>query len=176
MLKKIITSFKSINHKLFISLLIIGLVPTIYTTLRVFYLGNLPGDYSYSIAGQLSWVSLIYEVINEAIILPLFYFVGKVVFDKKELTNRIKTGLLVTLLIYLVLSLLIIIFIKPLLVLMAIDASIIDASITYIRLETIANIFIVLQSFALIGLITLEKEKLVYSITFIKLILCLLSI
>lgn len=64
MLNKIITSFKSINHKLFISLLIMGLVPTIYTTLRVFYLGNLPGDYSYSIAGQLSWVSLIYEVIN----------------------------------------------------------------------------------------------------------------
>lgn len=173
MLNKIITSFKSINHKLFISLLIMGLIPTIYTTLRVFYLGNLPGDYSYSIAGQLSWVSLIYEVINEAIILPLFYFVGKVVFDKKELTNRIKTGLLVTLLIYLVLSLLIIIFTKPLLVLMATDASIIDASITYIRLETIANIFIVLQSFALIGLITLGKEKLVYLITFIKLILCL---
>ena len=57
---------------------------------------------------------------------------------------------------------------------MATDASIIDASITYIRLETIANIFIVLQSFALIGLITLGKEKLVYLITFIKLILCLI--
>lgn len=139
MLNRIIASFKCINHKLFISLLIMGLVPTIYT-----------GDYSYSIAGQLSWVILIYEVINEAIILSLFYFVGKVVFDKKELTNRIKTGLLVTLLIYLVLSLLIIIFIKPLLVLMAIDASIIDASITYIRLETIANIFIFLQSFVLV--------------------------
>lgn len=53
MLNRIIASFKCINHKLFISLLIVGLVPTIYT-----------GDYSYSIAGQLSWVSLIYEVIN----------------------------------------------------------------------------------------------------------------
>ena len=44
MLNKIITSFKNINPKLFISLLVMGLVPTIYTTLRVFWLGNLPGD------------------------------------------------------------------------------------------------------------------------------------
>lgn len=50
-----------------------GLVPVIYNTFRVYLLGNLPGDYSYSIAGQLFWINLIYEVINEAIILPLFY-------------------------------------------------------------------------------------------------------
>ena len=64
MLNKVIKSFKNINHKLFISLLVMGLVPTIYTTLRVFWLGNLPGDWSYSIAGQLSRINLIYEVIN----------------------------------------------------------------------------------------------------------------
>lgn len=33
MLNKIITSFKNINHKLFISLLVMGLVPTIYTNI-----------------------------------------------------------------------------------------------------------------------------------------------
>lgn len=100
-----------------------GLVPTIYTTLRVFWLGNLPSEYSYSIAGQLSWVSLIYEVIDEAIILPLFYFIGKVAEDKKELTNRMKTGLLVTLGIYLVLSTVIMSCAEPLLKLMATDES-----------------------------------------------------
>ena len=104
MINKIIKSLKNINYKLFIALLIMGLCPTIYTTLRVFWLGQLPGEYSYSIAGQLSWVNLLYEIINEAIILPLFYFVGKVLFDKKELTNRIKTGLLITLSIYLILT------------------------------------------------------------------------
>ena len=81
MLSKIKTSLKEINYKLFFSLLVMGLCPTIYTTLRVFYLGDLPGEWSYSIAGQLSWVNLIYEIINEAIILPLFYFVGKVLLD-----------------------------------------------------------------------------------------------
>ena len=68
MFNNILNSFKKINHKLFLALLVMGLVPTIYTTVRVFWMGNMPGDWSYSIAGQLSWINLIYEVINEAII------------------------------------------------------------------------------------------------------------
>lgn len=172
MLKKIFTSFKNINHKLFISLLVMGLVPTIYTTLRVFWLGNLPGDWSYSIAGQLSWINLIYEVINEAIILPLFYFVGKVLSDKKELTNRMKTGLLITLGIYILLSIFIMTCTNPLLKAMATDPSIIDASATYIRIEAIANVFGILSQFALVGLVTLGKDKLVYILTVVKLVSC----
>ncbi|MBP5649155.1 MAG: multidrug transporter [Clostridia bacterium] len=172
MFKKVFTSFKNINHKLFIALLVMGLVPTIYTTLRVFWLGNLPGDWSYSIAGQLSWINLIYEVINEAIILPLFYFVGKVLLDKKELTNRMKTGLLLTLGIYILLSIFIITCADPLLKVMAADPSIIDASATYIRIEAVANLFGILFQFALVGLVTLGKDNLVYILTGIKLILC----
>jgi len=172
MLSKIKTSFLNINHKLFISLLVMGLVPTIYTTLRVFWLGNLPGDWSYSIAGQLSWINLIYEVINEAIILPLFYFVGKVLSDKKELTNRMKTGLLITLGIYIILSIFIMTCTNPLLKAMATDPSIIDASATYIRIEAIANVFGILSQFALVGLVTLGKDKLVYILTGVKLVLC----
>lgn len=172
MVNKIINSFKNINHKLFISLLVMGLVPTIYTTLRVFWLGNLTGDWSYSIAGQLSWVNLIYEVINEAIILPLFYFVGKVLDDKKELTNRMKTGLLITLGIYILLSIVIMTCTNPLLRLMATDPSIIEASATYIRIEAIANVFGILSQFALVGLVTLGKDKYVYILTGVKLVLC----
>lgn len=174
MINKIITSFKNINHKLFISLLVMGLVPTIYTTLRVFWLGNLPGDWSYSIAGQLSWINLIYEVINEVIILPLFYFVGKVLSDKKELTNRMKTGLLITLGIYIILSIFIMTCTNPLLKAMATDPSIIDASATYIRIEAIANVFGILFQFALVGLVTLGKDKLVYILIVVKLVLCVL--
>ena len=172
MLSKIKTSFLNINHKLFISLLVMGLVPTIYTTLRVFWLGNLPGDWSYSIAGQLSWINLIYEVINESIILPLFYFIGKVISDKKDLTNRMKTGLLITLGIYILLSIIIMTCTNPLLKAMATDPSIIDASATYIRIEAIANVFGILSQFALVGLVTLGKDKLVYILTGVKLLLC----
>ena len=51
-------SLKHINVRLFLSLLIMGLCPTLYTTLRTFFLEQLPGEWAYSIAGQLSFVSL----------------------------------------------------------------------------------------------------------------------
>ena len=104
MILKVKESLKNVNYKLFIALLIMGLCPTIYNTIRIFWLGELPGEYSYSIAGQLSWVNLIYEVISEAIILPLFYFIGQALSNKKELTNRVKTGLLISLVVYLIIS------------------------------------------------------------------------
>lgn len=174
MISKLKQSFKNINYKLFISLLIMGLCPTIYTTLRVFLIGQLPGEYSFSIAGQLSWVNLLYEIISEAIILPLYFFIGKVIQNKKELTNRIKTGLLITLSVYLLITIIILIFADPLLKLMATSPDIIEASATYIRIESIANIFSILSSFVLVVLIDLGKSKNVYLLTFIKLILCMI--
>lgn len=173
-MKRIIESLKTINYKLFFALLIMGLCPTIYTTLRVFWLGQLPGEWSYSIAGQLSWVNLIYEVINEAIILPLFYFVGKVISNKKDFTNRIKTGLIITTAIYLLLTVIIIIFIKPLLELMATSPNIIEESAQYIRIESIANVFSILTQFILVALVSLGEDKKVYIITGIKVALCII--
>ena len=151
MIRKIKTSLSRINYKLFLALIVLALAPTIYTTVRVFFLGQLPGEYSFSIAGQLSWVNLLYEILNEAIILPLFFFVGKVKDDKNEFSNRVRTGMLISLSVYVVLSAIVLIFAKPLLSLMATDASIIEASASYIRIESIANIFSILTQFALVA-------------------------
>ena len=167
--------FKNINLKLYFALLVMGLCPTVYVTLRTFFLGQLPGEWAYSIAGQLSWVNLIYEIINEAIILPLFFFIGKTINDRNEFTNRIKTGLLTSFGIYLILGAMIFLFTEPLLKIMAASTDIIDASAEYIRIESIANIFGILYSFACVALITIGKEKLVYIITGTKLILCVIS-
>ena len=70
---KVKNSLTKINYKLFISLFVLGLVPTIYTTVRVFFLGQLPDEYSFSIAGQLSWVNLLYEILSEAIVSLVAY-------------------------------------------------------------------------------------------------------
>ena len=174
MFSKIKLSLGRINYKLFVALLVLGFVPTIYTTMRVFFLGQLPGEYSFSIAGQLSWVNLLYEILNEAIILPLFYFVGKVKNDKTELANRVRTGMLISFCMYTVLSALVFIFAEPLLKLMATDESIIKASVSYIRIESVANIFLILTQFVLVALISVNKSKYLYALTGIRLILCLL--
>ncbi len=175
MFSKLKLSLSRINYKLFFALLVLGLAPTIYTMVRVFFLGQLPGEYSFSIAGQLSWVNLLYEILNEAIILPLFYFVGKVKDDKTEFTNRVRTGMLISLGVYAVLSAVVLVFAEPMLKLMATDTSIIQASATYIRIESVANVFSILTQFALVALVTVNKSKYLYALTGARLILCLVS-
>ena len=170
-MNKIIKSLKNINWKLFAALLIMGLCPTLYTTLRVFFLGQLPGDWSFSIAGQLSWINLIYEILNEGIILPLYFFMGKVIEDKIEYTNRIKTGMIISFGVYAVCSIFICCFTNPLLSVMATSKDIIAESVVYIRIESIANIFTLLSSFLLVCLVTLGKAKYVYILTVAKLVL-----
>lgn len=174
-MKRLTDSLKHIHWKLFFALLVMGLCPTIYTTVRVFFLGQLPGDWSYSIAGQLSWVNLIYEIINEAIILPLYFFMGKVAGDRKEFTNRLKTGLLVSFGIYVLLSIMIIAFARPMLQLMAASLDIIDASAVYIRIESVANVFGILFSFACVALVAIGKDRMIYILTAVKLVLCIIA-
>ena len=175
MFSKLKLSLGRINYKLFTALLVLGLAPTVYTTVRVFFLGQLPGEWSFSIAGQLSWVNIIYEIINEAIILPLFYFIGKIKDDKNAFSNRVRTGMLLSLGIYAVLSAVIMIFAESLLNLMATDTSIIDASASYIRIESVANVFSILAQFALVALVTVNKSKYLYALTGARLVLCLVS-
>ena len=172
MFSKLKLSISRINHKLFTALLLLGFVPTIYTTVRVFFIGQLPGEWSFSIAGQLSWVNLLYEILNEAIILPLFYFMGKVKADTKAFSNRVRTGMLITLCVYVALSAAIILFAEPMLRLMAADQSILGASAAYIRIESVANIFSILAQFALVALVTVNKSKYLYVLTVARLILC----
>ena len=173
MIKTISNSLKNIDYRLFLALLVLGLCPTVYTTVRVFFLGQLPGDWSFSIAGQLSWVNLLYEVVSEAIILPLFYFVGKVKQDKASFSNRVRTGMLVSLGAYLILSVVILIFAEPLLKLMAADESILTASAAYIRIESVANVFSILAQFALVALVSVNKSRYLYILTAARLLLSL---
>ena len=173
MFSKLKLSLSRINYKLFFALLVLGLAPTVYNTARVFFLGQLPSEWSFSIAGQLSWVNLIYEIINETIILPLFYFIGKVKDDKKAFSNCVRTGMLISLGVYAVLSSGIIIYAEPLLNMMATDTSIIEASASYIRIESIANVFAILAQFALVALITVNESKYLYALTGARFVLCL---
>ena len=88
MFSKLKLSLSRINYKLFFALLVLGLAPTIYTTVRVFFLGQLPGEYSFSIAGQLSWVNLLYEIMNEAII-PMGMYMRIIIIMERDSIRRI---------------------------------------------------------------------------------------
>lgn len=160
---------KGINYKLYLSMLVFAFLPTIYSTLRIFYLGNIPNEWTFSIAGQLSWVSLLYEILTEAIILPLFFFIGKNIEKKDKILNLVKTGLVISFIPFFIVSSIIIVFPKQLLELMAINPSIIEETIPYIRLEAVANIFLILLLFVQTIIFSIKKEKYIYLLTFLRL-------
>lgn len=162
---------KEINYKLYLSMLVFAFLPTIYSTLRIFYLGNIPNEWTFSIAGQLSWVSLLYEILTEAIILPLFFFIGKNIEKKDKILNLVKTGLVISFIPFFIVSSIIIAFPRQLLELMAINPNIIEETIPYIRLEAVANIFLILLLFVQTIIFSIKKEKYIYLLTFLRLIL-----
>ncbi len=172
-MKRVERLLAHIDLRLYLALVVLGFCPTVYGTVRVFFLGNLPGDWSFSIAGQLSWVNLLYEILSEAIILPLFFFIGRVKEDKAAFSNCVRTGMLVSFGAYTVLSGAVFVFAERLLALMAADTSIIAASAVYIRIECIANILSVLARFALVALVSLNRSRYIYVLTAARLLLSL---
>ena len=167
-------SLKTINYRLFFAILVLMVLPTIYQTVRIYFIGAMPGDWGFNIASQLSWVNLFYEVIQEALILPLFFVFGKSLGNSGEFENKVKSGLLITGSIYLALSLLLIVFARPLVIFMAQDKTLIDATVQYIRLETIAALLATLFKFMLAVLVTLKKDNYMYITLLVQMVLSIL--
>lgn len=161
-MKSIIKSLKTFGWRLWVVLAVTLLIPALYQTVRIFFLGDMPGTWGVNIASQLAWVNLLYEIIQEALILPLFFLLGKSMNSKEELENKTRSGLLVSGGAYLVLSILIVSFARPLCEFMASDQSTLDATVTYIRLESIASTISILAKFITVLLVTLKKDKYMY--------------
>lgn len=170
-MKKINKSLKTINYRLWLAILVTLLMPTVYKTVRIFILGSFPDASGIDIASQLQWLDLFYEVIQEALILPLFFILGKYINDKEDFSNKVRGGLVVTSLIYAVLSVFIIVFAKPLVMFMGQSDSLINETITYIRLETVAALFLTLVKFLMIVLVTIKKDKNLYIVLAVQMIL-----
>ena len=171
---RMIRALKTVNYKLLAAVFATMLLPTIYQTVRIYFLGDLPSDSGINIASQLSWVNLFYEVVQEALILPLFFLLGKSLSDKAEFANKVRTGLAVTAGIYLIVSVIIIACAKPLVVLMAQDPSLIRATTDYVRLETIAALFSTLWRFMTLVLVTLKKDAYMYIVLGVQMALSVL--
>lgn len=171
---RIIRALKTVNYRLWLAILATMLLPTVYQTVRIFFLGDMPSDSGINIASQLQWVNLFYEVVQEALILPLFFLLGKSLDDKKEFANKVRTGLAVTGGIYLVVSVILIACARPLIVFMQQDADLVDKTVTHVRLETVAALFSTLWRFMSLVLVTLKKDAYMYIVLGIQMALSVL--
>ncbi|MGL6115833.1 MAG: MATE family Na+-driven efflux transporter [Cetobacterium sp.] len=161
----------NIDMKMFQIIFLTLLLPTIYRTIRINFLSNIPDDWGFNIASQLQWINLIFEVIQEALILPLFYFIGKSFEDTKETKEKIITSLFLNFLITLFFSLIISLNINFLTKFMMQKPELIIKTISYIKLELIGIILFILYKAMSIILIQRQKIKTILLILFIELLL-----
>ena len=163
-------SLDRFNWKLYAALLLTAVLPTIYTTVRINFLGDLPGDWGFNIASQLAWVNLMLEVVQEALILPLFYCIGVTIANQDETINRVRTGMTVTLGLYLAFTIAILLFATHLTEWMAQNPDTIDATAEYIRLEMIGTTLFSMVRFLIIVFILLDMREHIYAILGIQVV------
>jgi Na+-driven multidrug efflux pump len=163
-------SLERFNWKLYFALLLTAVLPTIYTTVRINYLGDMPGDWGFNIASQLAWVNLMLEVVQEALILPLFYCIGITIANREETINRVRTGMTVTLGLYLVFTVVILLFATQLTEWMAQNPDTISATAEYIRLEMVGTTLFSMVRFLIIVFILLDMKEHIYAILGIQVV------
>lgn len=151
------------------------LLPAVYQAVRIFFLGDFPDDSGVNIASQLSWVNLIYEVLYEALTVPLCFLLGQSLSDKRAFANKVRTGLFVTAAVYLVMSVFLVAFAEPLTVLMAQDESLVAETVSYVRLEAVAILFSALWKFTTLVLSMLHRLRYLYIVLGVQMVLSVLS-
>ncbi|KLI15959.1 MATE family Na+-driven efflux transporter [Brachyspira hyodysenteriae] len=170
---------KQINFRLFIVLMIQALMPSIYSTFRIYLLDSYPSASGINIASQQMWLGIIYEVFEEAIIVPLFFFFGKIK-DKNSdeekyiFINKVRSSILIITFIYIVMAFIINVFAGNLVTVMKQQTELYLQTTTYIRLESLANIAVVLFHLVIIVHTALENYKSIFVITTIKMFLTII--
>ncbi|NOH97227.1 multidrug transporter [Vibrio sp. 99-70-13A1] len=148
-----------------------SLIPLIYTTTRIHFIGSMPSSWSFSIASQVAWLNIGYEVINEALLLPLAFILGQVIRNSKEFQQRAAASLGVVVLIYAVVTTLVFAFTPQLVSAMHQQESLLAQTIKYIRLESIAIFLSSAYLFFNLVLLLHNKQKALYCLLVVQTVL-----
>lgn len=168
------TSLHRFNFRLYLALFLTDLLPTIYTTVRIHYLGQLPNTRGVDIASQLQWVNVILEVVQEAIIKPLYFCIGLTIGNARETQNKVKSGLLVTFLTYMICAAIIAGAATPLTNWLAQDEKLVSKTVEYVRLELIGLVISNLVEFFMVVFVLLNAQRHIYVILAMKMSLSIL--
>ena len=159
------------NFKLWLSLLTMLLMPSIYTTLRVFFLNTAPDTSSVSIAAQSVWLGLAYEVLSEALIVPLYFIFGQVVQQADVLRQRIVVAIGGSAAAYAIVTLVVWCLAEPLLTAMQHTTTVRDVAVNFVRFEALALMLGVLNDVCLVVLTTLAMHRWIVFLVLLRTVL-----
>ncbi len=165
------TELKSINYRLWFVLILSSLIPLVYSTTRIHFLGDMPNTWTFSIASQVAWLNVVYEILSETLLLPLAFVLGQVIKDNRQFRDRASLSLLITIISYLVLTGFVLGLTPQLVGAMQQQTELLHRTVQYIRLESIAILLSSVYAFLSLVLVLKNAQKALYGLLIVQMIL-----
>lgn len=163
-IKEMKTNKFSVN--LFCSLMLLSLIPFLYTIVRTNLIANSPCTDGLGIAGHLEWFDLINETIQVFLIVPLYALLNRCVHHRELLRQRIFQAFLIVNGIYIVFA--IFIFMRCNAMVRSMASGRIQEVTGYLQLETIGFIIANVVCFVHVLFVVLEKTNYIYAMVLLK--------
>ncbi len=167
---------KTFDWKLFISLVLLSLVPAIIQTIETFVISTNLSTSDIDIIGQIEWFDLIDETIRAFLIIPLYSILNKILKNYKDKFGEgVFKTLIVVFVLYAIFSIIVLIYSANLISYMnknEIDLSLVNS---YLSISTIAFMIGIIVNFVNVVFVVIDKAKNVYLFLGIKTIITIIS-
>lgn len=176
MLKDKLKLLKTFDWKLFISLVLLSLVPAIIQSIETFVISNNISTTGIDVIGQIEWFDLIDETIQAFLIIPLYSILNKILkYNKKHFGSSVfKTGL-VTFIFYTIFSVVVLIYSFHLITYMNPNKTDLLLVNSYLSISTIAFMIGIIVSFVNVVFVVIGKSKNVYIFLATKAVVTIIS-
>lgn len=161
------------NWTLFFSVLFYMLVPSIYKSYSIYLIGNTPPSANnLAIVSQWQFVQVFFEIIQEGLVLPIFFFVGAVILKEKAIIKRkIITSFWILFSVLIPLLTILSFFIQNFIQLIDTPQEITLVTSYYLSIKIWTLLFSIANMGLVIIIETLKKNGVLIVLTLIKLIL-----
>ncbi|QUJ66627.1 multidrug transporter [Photobacterium sp. GJ3] len=170
----IYNEIKAINYRLWLVLLLTSFIPLIYSTTRIHFLGSIPNPWAFSIAAQVAWLNVGYEVLSEALLIPLAFILGQVIHHNEAFRKRASLSLFVTLTSYLLVTLFVLWLAPRFVEAMQQQNDQLQQTIQYIRLESVAILLSSFYAFLSLILVLKNEQTALYGLLIIQTLMTVL--
>ncbi len=163
MIKDKFKTLKFFNWKLFVSLILLSLVPAIIQTIETFVISSSISTNEIDVIGQIEWFDLIDETIQAFLIIPLYSILNAILkADKEKFAASIFKTLIVAFGIYAIFSIVVLIYCVNLISYMNPNETDISLATSYLSISTIAFMIGIIVSFVNVVFVVIGKSKNVY--------------
>lgn len=162
--------------KLWFAFFLLMIIPSVQNIIRLHFIGEMPNEWGFNIASQIQWLNILYEIIKEALLVPLFYMLF-ISYRKSDtdLANSVINGLIIVFLVHVTFSIFIFLSSHTLLEWVGLKSELLSQAETYIKLESIAILFSISAEYLIVYLATLNKIKEMVVFSLMKSLLLMLS-